>query len=163
MSSISHFRKSANEKDVEDLLADTTQWDKVFYEHTEEIIFYKTLVTSDIFENKTPNLYEKLQEYYSQLNELQEEKIELQEALHNHKNDLAGMMECEDISCESFYHSQHYNLTKRIEKHISVFRSLKLNLIRFSTPLLKKLIEAAIISVLFAIWAQYNFNPIMNF
>lgn len=138
MSSISNFRKTANEKNVEDLMADTSRWDKAFYEYTEEIIFYKTLVTSDVFENKMPNLYEKLQEYFTQITEMKEEKTELQEAIHNHKNDLAGMMECEDISCESFYHTQHHKLTKRIETHFSQFRDLKLNLIRFTTPILKK-------------------------
>ena len=139
MSSISPFRKSANEKNVEDLMADTSLWDKSLYEYTEEITFFKTLVTSDVFENKTPNLYEKLQEYYTRITELKEEKMDLQEAIHNHKNDLDGMMECEDISCETFYHSQHHNLMKRIDLHLSRFRDLKLNLIRFTTPLLKKI------------------------
>ena len=138
MSSISPFRKSANEKNVDDLLADTSQWDKAFYEYTEEITFFKTLVTSDVFENKMPNLYEKLQEYFTQITELKEEKVEIQEAIHNHRNDLAGMMECEDISCETFYHTQHNNLSRLIENHLSRFRMLKLNLIRFTTPLLKK-------------------------
>ncbi len=138
MSSISQYRKSANEKNVEDLLADTSQWDRAFYEYTEEINFFKSLVTSDIFENEMPNLYEKLQEYFTQLTEMNDEKIGLQEAIHNHRNDLAGMMECEDISCETFYHSHHHNLMKRIEKHLSRFRDLKLHLIRFTTPLLKK-------------------------
>ncbi len=138
MSSISHFRKSANEKNVEDFMADISQWEKKFYQFSEEITFFKTLVTSDVFDNKMPNLYEKLQEYYNQIIDIKEEKTNLQEAIHNHKNDLAGMMECEDISCESFYHSQHHKLTGRIEKHFSKLRELKLNLIRFSTPLLKK-------------------------
>lgn len=138
MSPISHLRKSANEKNIDELMADTSQWQKTFYEYTEEINFFMTLLTSDVYENKLPNLYEKLQEYYTRITELKDEKMELQEAIHNHKNDLAGMMECEDISCDSFYHSQHYNLTKRIEKHFSDFRSMKLNLIRFTTPLFRK-------------------------
>src|SRR5690606_19838191 len=138
MSSISHYRKSANEKNVDDLMAETSQWDKAFREYSEEITFFKTLLTSDVFENQMPNLYEKLQEFFTQITEMKREKIELQEAIHNHKNDLNGMMECEDISCESFYHSQHQNLMKRIEKHLSQFRDLQLNLIRFATPLLKK-------------------------
>ena len=138
MSSISHYRKSANEKNVDDLMVDTTQWDTALREYTAEITFYKTLLTSDVFEDKMPNLYERLQEYYTQITELKNEKIELQEAILNHKNDLNGMMECEDISCESFYHSQHQILMSRIEKHLSKFRDLKLKIIEFTTPLLKK-------------------------
>lgn len=138
MSSVSHYRKSANEKNVDDLIADTTHWDRAFREYTAEITFYKTLLTSDVFEDKMPNLYERLQEYYIQITELKDEKIQLQEAILNHKNDLNGMMECEDISCESFYHSQHQNLMDRIEKHLSKFRELKIKIIQFTTPLLKK-------------------------
>jgi|SRR5690606_14097956 len=138
MSSISHYRKSSNEKNIEELMADTYQWDKAFRDYTIEISFFKSLLTSDVFDNKMPNLYEKLQEYYMLITQMKEEKIELQEAIHNHKNDLDGMMECEDISCESFYHSQHQNLMKRIEKHLEKFRELKLNLLQFATPQLKK-------------------------
>lgn len=138
MSTISHYRKSANEKNIDDLMTDTSRWEREFHEYSEEIGFYKTLLTADVFENKMPNMYEKLQEFYNQLTELKEEKTELQENVRNHRNDLNGMMECEDISCESFYHSQHFNLLKRIEKHHSKFRDLKLHLLKFATPLLKK-------------------------
>lgn len=138
MESFTPFRKSANEKNIDDLKADILRWNRTFLELTEEISFFKTLLSSDVFENKMPNLYENLQEYYSHINNLKEEKIELQEAIHNHKNDLEGMMECEDVSCDTFYYTQHHNLMKRIEKHLTQFKDLKLNLLRFATPLLKK-------------------------
>lgn len=137
MSSISHFRKSANEKNIDDLMEDTLRWDKAFYEYSEEITFYKTMVTSDVFENKMPNLYEKLQDFYTRITKLREEKIDLQEALHNHKNDLAGMMECEDISCETFYHSQHLELAQKMANHHAEVKQFRLDLMKFATPLLK--------------------------
>lgn len=121
-------------------MADTSLWEKNFLEYSEEISFFRTLLTSDVFENKMPNLYEKLQEYFNRISELKDEKTELQEAVRNHRNDLNGMMECEDISCESFYHSQHHNLMKRLEKNHSKFRDLKMHLLRFATPLLKKVV-----------------------
>lgn len=139
MASTFLYRKSADEKNIEELKADTRRWDKTFLDHTEEIVFFKTLLTSDVFEDKTQNLYEKLEEYYSNLSVLKEEKTELQAAILNHKNDLDGMIECEDINCDTFYQSQHNILTKRIDKHLTQFRDLKLNLLRFTTPLLKKI------------------------
>lgn len=138
MSSLSHHRRSANEKSFEELQADTKEWDKLFQTNTDEILFVKQLLTSDVFEGNTPNLYENLQQYFDLLEDLKAEKIDLHEELHNHKNDLNGMMECEDISCESFYYTQHLDLEKRIKKHLSRFENLKIKIFRFCTPLLRK-------------------------
>ena len=81
-------------------------------------------------------MYEKLQEFFNELIEVKNEKMELHEAMRNHKNDLNGMMECEDISCETFYHSQHQELSNRIRKHLNKFKQLKLEIYRFCTPML---------------------------
>lgn len=138
MSSLSHHRRSANEKSFEELQADTREWDSTFLLNTDEITFVKQLLISDVFEGNTPNLYENLQQYFDLVEELKTEKIDLHEELRNHKNDLNGMMECEDISCESFYYTQHLELEKRIRKHLSKFEDIKLRIFRFCTPLLRQ-------------------------
>lgn len=138
MASTIHHRSSANEKSIDELQADTSRWNDLFQINTEEIRFLKQFLTSDIFEGPVPNLYEKLQGFFNELVELKSEKISLHEEMRNHKNDLNGMMECEDISCESFYHARHQELGERIEKHLSKVQDLKMRIIRFSTPLLKQ-------------------------
>src|SRR5690606_8927398 len=137
MSVISYHRRSANEKNMEELKEDTNFWSETFHEQTEEIVFLKTLLTSNIFENSIPNLFEKLQEFFDELMECKETKINLEELVRNHKNDLNGMMECEDISCEAFYHSQHEKLHSRIDQHRIRFQGLKMRIFKFVTPLLK--------------------------
>lgn len=138
MSAISYHRRSANEKNMDELNEDTNYWNGKFRSQTEEMVFLKALLTSNVFENSIPNLFEKLQEFYDELSELKDEKINLEEAVRNHKNDLNGMMECEDISCESFYHSEHQKLTDKISKQLALFQDLKMRIFRFCTPLLKK-------------------------
>lgn len=138
MSSTLHHRRSANEKNIEELQDDTSRWEDLFQINTEEIRFLKKFLSSDIFEGNIPNLYEKLQDFFMEVEELKAEKIELHEQLRNHRNDLNGMMECEDISCETFYYTQHQNLSDKIEKHLEKVQDLKMKIIRFSTPLLKK-------------------------
>ncbi|UJH91354.1 hypothetical protein LZ575_00720 [Antarcticibacterium sp. 1MA-6-2] len=138
MSTTMNCRRSANEKSVDELQADTLRWDSLLQIDTEEIHFLKQFLTSDIYQDSIPNLFERLQEFYDEVEERKAEKIELHEELHNHKNDLNGMMECEDISCESFYHSQHQKLSIRLEKHIEKMQDLKLRILRFTTPLLKR-------------------------
>ncbi|QED36563.1 hypothetical protein FK178_02015 [Antarcticibacterium arcticum] len=137
MATTTHHRRSANEKNIDELHADTHYWDEKFHFHSEEVSFLKSLLTAPVFKGNIPNMYEKLQEFYNELIDLKEEKMELHEAMRNHKNDLNGMMECEDISCETFYHSQHQKLAYRIQEHLDKFKQLKLEIYRFSTPLLK--------------------------
>ena len=136
MATTTHHRRSANEKNIDELQADTLYWDEKFQEHTEEIKFLKALLTAPIFKSNIPNMFEKLQEFFNELTEIKNEKIDLHEAMRNHKNDLDGMMECEDISCETFYHSQHQKLSNRIRTHLNKFKQLKLDIYRFCTPLL---------------------------
>lgn len=138
MSTTIHYRRSANEKTIDELQADTLRWDSLLQINTEEIYFLKQFLTSDIYQDAVPNLFERLQEFYDEVEERKAEKIELHEELHNHKNDLNGMMECEDISCEAFYHSQHNQLSLRLEKHMEKMQDLKLRILRFTTPLLKR-------------------------
>ena len=138
MSTTMNYRRSANEKSFDELQTDTLRWDSLLQINTEEIYFLKQFLTSDIYQDAIPNQYERLQEFYDEVEERKAEKIELHEELHNHKNDLNGMMECEDISCESFYHSQHQKFSIRLEKHLEKMQDLKLRILRFTTPLLKR-------------------------
>lgn len=138
MATTTHHRRSANEKNIDELQADTLYWDEKFLHLSEEISFLKHLLTAPVFKENLPNMFEKLQEFYNQLMELKSEKVDLHEAMRNHKNDLNGMMECEDISCETFYHSQHQHLSNRIRQHLTRFKNLKLEIYRFCTPHLKQ-------------------------
>jgi hypothetical protein len=138
MSTLSHHRRFANEKSIEDLQEDAILWDIRLRSNREELMFFKQLLTSDVFEPKIPKLYENLQDFYIRLEDLKTEKIDLHEVLRNHRNDLNGMMECEDISCESFYHGQHQNFSNRLNKYFIKFQTLKMNILRFCTPVLRK-------------------------
>ncbi len=138
MSLLSHHRRSANEKSFEELQADIAQWNQLFKTNTEEIAFIHSLLTSDVFDGNVPNLFENLQQFYDQLEDLKIQKIDLHEEIGNHRNDLNGMMECDDISCESFYYKAHLNLENRILEHLAWIQELKMKIFRFCTPVLRK-------------------------
>ncbi len=138
MSTTTYSRKTANEKSIVELQDDTVKWDILFRNNTDEMLFLKQLLISDVFENSVPNLFERLQGFYNELTDLKTDKIDLHEELRNHKNDLNGMMECEDISCETFYYTQHQEIADKIDHHLAQFKKLKLEIFRFCTPLFKK-------------------------
>lgn len=138
MSNIVQHRGSPNERSIEELQKDTLKWDQLLQTSTEEIHFLEQFLSADIFQVETPNFYENLDRFTEELEDIKINKMELQTALRHHKNDLNGMRECEDISCDIFYHSQHKNLFNNIQVHLSKFQDLKLRIYRFSFQGLRK-------------------------
>jgi predicted Zn-dependent protease with MMP-like domain len=104
---------------------------------TDEILFLKQFLSSDVFKANPTDFYEKLNSYAIELGDLQSDKVGVQLSLKHHKNDLNGMLECEDISCDMFYLNQHQKLNTRIEVLLAKHQDLKLNIFRFTTPHLK--------------------------
>lgn len=141
MEILSYSYKSANEKSVEELENDTLKWDKTLQICTEEMLFLKHLLTSEVFQTTKPDTLKKIESYTEELEDLKIEKIEVQLALRNHKNDLNGMLECEDINCDIFYQTQHQELLNRLKDLLSNFQSLELKIFHFSIPFLKRKIN----------------------
>jgi len=139
MSAIAQNQETPNEKSIEGLQLETTQWEVLLQTCTQEIHFLEQFLSADIFQSETPDLFEFLNHFSEELKDLKFEKKDLQTAILHHKNDLNGMRECEDISCDIFYHSQHQNLLKNIQENLSKFQDLKLRIYKFSDhALLKK-------------------------
>lgn len=137
MTTLIKYSGSANEKNVEELLQDTREWDKQLYISSEELTFLSQFLTADIFSREIPNLYDELYNFSGILEGLKTDKIDLHQAISNHKNDLNGMLECEDISCESFYFSEHKKLDKKLEQFLVRFNTFQSNLFRFCTNKLR--------------------------
>jgi len=138
MSSIAQNHETPNEKSVEELQMDTIKWNVLFQTCTQEIHFFEQFLSADIFQPKVPDLYKFLNRFSEELEDIRFDKIDLQTATLHHKNDLNGMRECEDISCDIFYHSQHQNLLKNIKENLSKFQDLKLRIYKFSEHALLK-------------------------
>lgn len=137
MATITRSSGSANEKNVDELIFDIRDWDKQLQTASDELTFLNQFLSADIFQNDLPNLFEQLFTFSNSLMTLKTEKIELHQAISNHKNDLNGMMECEDISCESFYYSQHQKIENRLVAFIANFNEFQTHLFKFCTNKLR--------------------------
>lgn len=134
MATPAYLRKSANEKSIEELQKETVEWDKRIHVCTDEMLFLKQFLSANIFKKNPTDFYEKLNNFAIELEDSKTEKIDIQLAMRNHKNDLNGMLECEDISCDIFYLTQHQKIQKKLEDLLSKYQVLKLNIFRFTTP-----------------------------
>lgn len=138
MASSATNKFAGNEKSIEDLTHDTMVWKERLFQASEEMQFLSNFLVADIFEGSQPNIYEKLQLFSRRLEELEKEIFDLNLLLHNHSYDIEGMLECDDVSCDTFYYSQHQQLGNRILAYLKDFELLKLEIFRFTGKILRK-------------------------
>ena len=129
---------SANEKEIDRLLSENRSWKEELSYISEEINFLILFLTADIFKKNVLNLYERLQIYYNDLQDFKKENIELVREVHNHRYDIEGILECEDISCEVFYHDEHIKLGQRISDFADKFKTLKMDIYLYTGNNLRK-------------------------
>lgn len=138
MSKATTRKFSANENEIDELLRENSQW-KVNMSHaSEEITFLNHFLNADIFRKNKPDLEENLESFLTRLENFKSDSLELTMEIHNHRYDIEGMMECEDIGCERFYHEEHVKLDSRIRNFLESFKAFKLELFSYSGSLLKK-------------------------
>ncbi|NJW52532.1 hypothetical protein [Salinimicrobium oceani] len=129
---------SANEKEIERLLKENNGWKNTLSYIAEELNFLILFLSADVFRRNVLNMYEQLQVYYDELQEFRKENLELIREVHNHRYDIEGILECEDIGCEVFYHNEHVKLGQRILEFSEKFRKFKLDVFAYTGKNLKK-------------------------
>lgn len=129
---------SANEKEISELLKENEAWKDQLSYASEEISFLSKFFNADIFQNNVLNLYEMLRVYTARLESLRTEGLELTMEVHNNRYDIEGMLECEDISCEVYYHDAHLQLEQKVLHFLDHFKKFKLEVYTHTAGLLKK-------------------------
>ena len=129
---------SANEEEIAGLLKENQTWQKTISYSAEEIVFLNLLLNADIYQKNVLNLYEKLRLLSTELENFKTENMEYTRDIHNHRYDIEGMLECEDISCEVFYHEEHVKLGQRISDFTERFKNFKLQVYSYTGHLFRK-------------------------
>jgi len=130
---------ASSDNNIEQLQQHALDWDKLIQQSTDDIIFLKKLLSSDVFDNYEASFFDTIKIQLKDLEEFKAEKIELHYSINNHKNDLNGMRECEDISCDMFYEKEHKKLRERVRNFLKKFRDLKLEIYDYTSPNFRKL------------------------
>jgi len=130
---------ASSDNNIVQLQQHALDWDKLIQQSTDDIIFLKKLLSSDVFDNYEASFFDTINIRLKDLEEFKAEKIELHYSINNHKNDLNGMRECEDISCDMFYEKEHKKLRERVRNFLKKFRDLKLEIYDYTSPNFRKL------------------------
>lgn len=136
MTTITSSRKISNQNNIEELQAEIRSWGENLNICSEEMTFLKHFLESGIFKDLSQEDQVSLETHSLALEDIRAEKIAVQLATRNHRNDINGMMECEDVNCDAFYHSQHQELFNRLQIMLQKFQEVKLHIYRFSLPFL---------------------------
>ena len=136
MHRITKKKFSANEKQIAELLKENEAWKVLISEISQEIHFLQALLSSGTFDEEILES----SRFVNSRNELKHYRainVEFIREVHNHKNDIQGMIECEDIGCEIFYHEEHMKLGNRIRKFREQYTDLKLRIFSETEEVLK--------------------------
>tara|TARA_R110002012_G_scaffold263456_1_gene446256 strand:- start:92718 stop:93131 length:414 start_codon:yes stop_codon:yes gene_type:complete len=122
---------------VAELHEDCSYWMSSFNFFEEELIFMKKLLDSYVFEPNSPNLFERLQEYKAHLASANVAWAALKQAVKKHENNLGGMLECQEDSCDLTFYEQHKVLKKQVLHSFETFKVLKSQIFNYAGGILK--------------------------
>ena len=93
------------------------QWWKLILGYIEtETRFIEQLLNAHIYKENTPNLFERLQKFRQEIETRVKETKNLKKEIAEYEDKLQGILECQDISCDTFYLENHKELKDRFEE-----------------------------------------------
>ncbi len=128
-------RYGAGEENTEQLQQETEKWIDRLYYSAEILRFFSKFLKAPIFKIEH-QVFEKLEKFKIQLEETRLELHELNTLVYNHRSDLEGMRECDDVSCDVFYQEQHEELQKKVVAFLKYFRQFQLDILNYTENLL---------------------------
>jgi hypothetical protein len=109
------------------------QWWKSAIAYLEnEIHFINRLLNSNAFKENTPNLFERLQQFKHELATKTRETHNLKKEIEQYDDTLKGILECDDISCDTYYLENHKDLKERFETLYENFNDYKTKVFEYT-------------------------------
>lgn len=96
-----------------------------------EAHFIDGLLSAKIYKENTPNLYERLQKFKHELGTRSRETKNLKKELELYETKLLGILECQDISCDTYYLENHKALKNRFEEFYTRFNTYKIGVFNY--------------------------------
>ncbi|MFZ0489395.1 MAG: hypothetical protein WBV11_16170 [Salegentibacter sp.] len=138
MNASAKHRFTGNEKSMEEFQLNTAAWKEELLQITEEAQFFRHFLAADIFEVSNPEAFQQLLLYSDRLESLREDCQELNTLVQNHRYDIDGMLECDDVGCEAFYFQEHEKLRLQLQAFYKLFQQLRSEVCKYTMPLLRQ-------------------------
>ena len=126
-----------SEQELRDIHFETLEWKSSIQFIQGEKLFMNQLLQSYVFEPTTPNLFERIQEFKLEIQDIEKEVEKLQEEIRKHESALGGMLECDTISCYNYYTEDHRRMTALFSDFYKKFQTLKYEVFNYAGGILK--------------------------
>ncbi len=105
---------------------------------TDELRFIDNLTHSYIFEPNTPNLFERLETFKSEIHKIKKLLNNIDVLLTKHDLELSGMMECDTVSCDMYFKEKHVLIQENYGQFIDSYNKMKNEIFNYCGGILKK-------------------------
>ncbi|WP_273565741.1 hypothetical protein [Maribacter halichondriae] len=115
---------------------DAMGWKSMIGHKENEIRFIKRLLNSKAFTESKPTLFERLQNFKNEIETKIQELESLKKEVNIYETTLKGILECEDIACDTFYQENHGVLKKRFNDFYTGFNEYKTKVFKYTGGIL---------------------------
>lgn len=125
------YKSYNNDKSIDELLYNTSQYKYKLMQLEEELRFYKFLIEANIFKPKVLNLFEKLTIFDKKVDLC---LIEIEGLLHEltgHTNEISKKIECDNLECDAFFIKEQDALELKSYNFITDVNSLKSQIFQY--------------------------------
>ncbi|GGG43063.1 hypothetical protein GCM10011414_10860 [Croceivirga lutea] len=102
-----------------------------------EVLFLKRLLESYVFEPNTLKLFKRFEVFKRELTRIDKIRLELINNISKHENNLAGMYDSINSSCDKWSYQKHTTLKGEVDEIINKFRELKSSVFNYAQGILK--------------------------
>ncbi len=117
-------QKNTPEEILTEFHRDTLSWKSIIGFKENEILFLNRLLNSKAFK-ETPNLYERLEKFKHELKTRTREVKNLKKDIEEYEAKLKGILECDDISCDTYYLENHQQFRDDFDQFYTDFNLFK--------------------------------------
>lgn len=104
---------------------------------TDELKFIENLIHSYVFEPRTPNLFERLEQYKVKAKSIKKRRDTMEIMLKKHDAELSGMLECDTVSCDTFFKEKHLLVKEEYRQFVNSYNSVKTEIFNYCGTILR--------------------------
>lgn len=124
--------RNTQEELLQALHHDAKWWKSLIGYIETEIQFIDRLLKANVYKENVPNLFERLQEFKHEIKTKTRETENLKKELTEYEGKLRGILECQDLSCDTYYLENHKALKERFEQFYMDINAYKTKVFNFT-------------------------------
>ncbi|MDF0717933.1 hypothetical protein PY092_17345 [Muricauda sp. 334s03] len=126
------------ERKIEVMHNELQNWKSYLLFIEDEMAFIQRLLDSYVFEPRTPNLFERSENFKQHFNTSKQDRESLSKSIKIHENGLGGIFECVQDECDAHYYDKHQNLKDKVKDYVKSYIKLKKEVYNYAGTVLKK-------------------------